>query len=98
MNKPEPALVAMLHVEGNRNGEKQRTLKDLLLTSAWVAGYAGVVIVFRFTSAMENLFSSKQKEVHAAETSVAAWDRADLPPMKNRTQAATKDRHEAAKV
>jgi hypothetical protein len=61
MNRPRPALVAMLSVEG-RTGEKQRTLKDLLLTSAWVAGYAGVLMAFRFTSAMDNLFSSKPKE------------------------------------
>jgi cytochrome c biogenesis protein CcdA len=75
----KPALVAMLSVEGNRNGEKQRTLKDILLISAWVAGYAGVLMVFRFASAMEILFSQAiRRWNHAAETSVAARDRADV--------------------
>jgi hypothetical protein len=80
MNEPQPPLVAMLNVKDNRNGEKQRTLKDILLLSAWVAGYAGVLMVFRFASAMEILFSQASKRgYHAAETSVAARDRADVP-------------------
>jgi hypothetical protein len=80
MNEPQPPLVAMLNVKDNRNGEKQRTLKDILLLSAWVAGYAGVLMVFRFASAMEILFSqASNRGYHAAETSVAARDRADVP-------------------
>jgi hypothetical protein len=81
MKEPQPERVAMLSIEGNRNGEKpQRTLKDILLISAWVAGYAGVLMVFRFASAIEILFSqASRRGYHAAETSVAARDRADVP-------------------
>jgi len=71
----------MLSVEDNRNGEKpHRTVKDILLLSAWVAGYAGVLMVFRIASAMEILFSqASRRGYHAAETSVVARDRADVP-------------------
>lgn len=41
--------------------EKERTLKDTLLISAWVAAYAGVLIVFRIAQGLESLLSSKQK-------------------------------------
>jgi hypothetical protein len=41
--------------------EKERTLKDTLLISAWVAAYAGVLLVFRVAQGLEGLLSSKQK-------------------------------------
>jgi hypothetical protein len=41
--------------------EKERTLKDTLLISAWVAAYAGVLLVFRVARGLEGLLSSKEK-------------------------------------
>ncbi len=35
-------------------------LKDTLLISAWVAGYAGVLIAFRVAKAVESVLSNKQ--------------------------------------
>jgi hypothetical protein len=41
--------------------EKEHSLKDTLLISAWVAAYAGVLLVFRVAQRLEGLLSSKQK-------------------------------------
>jgi len=41
--------------------EKEQTLKDTVLISAWVTAYAGVLLVFRVAQGLEGLLSSKQK-------------------------------------
>jgi hypothetical protein len=60
MNKPQRVPVPRLRVGGKRSGEKQRTLKDTLLISAWLAGYAGVLIAFRVVKAVQSVLSSNQ--------------------------------------
>lgn len=54
--------------EGKWNGEKQRTFKDTLLISAWVATYAGVLTAFRVAKALEGLFSSEQGKAPEGRT------------------------------
>jgi hypothetical protein len=63
MNETQQQLVSELNIEGKRYGRKHQTLTDTVLLSAWVVGYAGVLIVFRVAGAMERLMSSKQMEV-----------------------------------
>jgi hypothetical protein len=59
MKEPSRVPESRLDVEGKRSGEKQRTLKDTLLISAGVAGYAGILIAFRVAKAVESVLSSK---------------------------------------
>jgi hypothetical protein len=55
----------------HESGGKKRTLKDTLLISAWVAGYAGVLVVFRAAKFAESRLSSRHKERGTAEAMTA---------------------------
>lgn len=57
MKEAQVPLVSSLRDEGKRSGEKHRSVKDTVLLSAWVAGYAGVLVVFRVAGAVERLLS-----------------------------------------
>ena len=89
MNKPQQVLVSRLDVEGKRNGQNQRTVKDTLLISAWVTAYAGVLIIFRVTTAVESLLSSSRKGQQMAETNGQTWNRADASAQEE--SGATRD-------
>lgn len=67
--------VTISGLELPRNGSRtKRTLKDTLLISAWVAGYAGVLSVFRVVKFAESRLSSKQKGGGTAEAMTAECD------------------------
>jgi hypothetical protein len=77
MSEPQRVPVSELHLVGRPGLEKRRTVKDTLLISAWVTAYAGVLIVFRVTRAVESLLSRSKKGNQMAETNGQAWSRAD---------------------
>ena len=58
--------------EESRSRVKARTLKDTFLISAWVAGYAGVPMLFRAARAVETLSSSKPDEARERGEASAA--------------------------
>jgi hypothetical protein len=60
MNEPSRVPESRLDFEARRGGEKQRTLKDTLLISAWVVAYAGVLIAFRVAQVVESVLSNKR--------------------------------------
>jgi len=66
--------VTMSGLELHQNGRGKRTLKDTLLISAWVAGYAGVLSMFRVVKFAESRLSSKQKRGGTAEAMTAECD------------------------
>jgi hypothetical protein len=77
MSEPQRVPVSELHLVGKPGLENQRTVKDTLLISAWVTAYAGVLIVFRVTKAVESLLSGSRKGHQMAETNGQTWKRAD---------------------
>ena len=77
MSEPQRVPVSELHLVGRPGLEKRRTVKDTLLISAWVTAYAGVLIVFRVTRAVESLLSRSSKGHHTAETNGRTWNRAE---------------------
>jgi hypothetical protein len=72
MNERQLVTMFKLELDGHESGAKKRTLKDTLLISAWVAGYAGVLIVFRAAKFLESRLSSRQKERGTAEAMTAS--------------------------
>ena len=79
MSEPQRVPVSELCLVGKPGGENRRTVKDTLLISAWVTAYAGVLIVFRVTRAVESLWSGSRKGHQIAETNGQTWNRADAP-------------------
>jgi hypothetical protein len=77
MSEPQLVPVCEVRLVGRSGREKQRTVKDTFLISAWVAAYAGVLIVFRVTGAMEGLLSRSRRGHERAETNPQTWDRAN---------------------
>jgi len=77
MSEPQRVPVSELRLVGKPGLENQRTVKDTLLISAWVTAYAGVLIVFRVTKAVESLLSGSRKGHQMAETNGQTWKRAD---------------------
>jgi hypothetical protein len=71
MNELQRATMSELELDRNGSGGKNRTLMDTLLISAWVVGYAGVLIVFRVAKFAEIRLSSKQKVGGTAEAMTA---------------------------
>ena len=77
MSEPQRVPVSELRPVGNPGGKNQRTVKDTSLISVWVTAYAGVLIVFRVTKAVESLLSKSRKGHHTAETNRRSWNRAE---------------------
>jgi hypothetical protein len=71
MSERQRATMFKQELNRHESGGKKKTLKDTLLISAWVAGYAGVLIVFRAAKFAESLLSSRQKERGTAEAMTA---------------------------
>jgi|HubBroStandDraft_2_1064218.scaffolds.fasta_scaffold490224_2 hypothetical protein len=71
MSELQRVTMFKLERERRESRGKKRTLKDTLLISAWVAGYAGVLIVFRAARFLESRLSSRQKERGTAEAMTA---------------------------
>jgi hypothetical protein len=79
MSEPQRASVSELRLVGKPGGASQRTVKDTLVISAWVTAYAGVLIVFRMTRAVESLWSGSRKGHQMAESNGQTLNRADAP-------------------
>jgi hypothetical protein len=77
MSEPQRMPVSESRLVGKPGGEHRRTVKDTLLISAWVTAYAGVLIVFRLTRAVESLLSRSRKGHQTAESKGQTWNRAE---------------------
>jgi hypothetical protein len=71
MSEPQRVTASELRLVGNQGGQNQRNVKAALLISAWVTAYAGVLVVFQVTRAVESLLSRSRKGRQMAETNGA---------------------------